>query len=226
MGMHRQIDNEVNELRRLILSMGEAVEKAVEEATQALCERNAARCDNVRAIEDSVNQHHLEVDEKCLKIIASQSPLAADLRLILAIVKINSDLERMGDQAMNISYNVRDYLSKDRLEADMRIMAMAATVRKMVRDSMEAFVKNDVKLSEQVLLQDDEVDEGKNATFRELVALMKVEPQSVDAAVDLMLVSRNLERLGDHATNIAEDVIFASTGKDIRHGGYKPGDLD
>jgi phosphate transport system protein len=223
--MHRQIDNEINDLRALILSMGEAVEKAVEEATQALCERNPSRCDKVRAIEDSVNQHHLEVDEKCLKIIASQSPLAADLRLILAIIKINSDLERMGDQAMNISYNVRDYLSKDQLKADVRIMAMAATVRKMVRDSMEAFVKNDVKLSEHVLLQDDEVDEGKNATFRELVALMKVEPQSVDAAVDLMLVSRNLERLGDHATNIAEDVIFASTGKDIRHGGYKPGDL-
>jgi phosphate transport system protein len=220
--MLRQIDQELNSLRALILTMGKAVERSVEAATQGLIERNAERLECVREIEKSVNQYHLEVDEKCLKIIASQSPLAADLRMIIAIIKINADLERMGDQAMNISFNVRDYLKKTPLKEAERITEMARIVRKMITDSLEAFIQNDVKMSEDVLLQDDAVDDGKHEMFRNLVALMKIEPQSVDAAVDLLLVSRNLERLGDHATNIAEDVIFASTGKDIRHGGFVP----
>jgi len=218
--MQRQIDQELNALRSLILDMGKAVERSVEEATQGLIERSVERLERVRGIEKSVNQYHLEVDEKCLKIIASQSPLAADLRMILAIIKINADLERMGDQAVNISYNVRDYLKKEPLKEASIITEMAAAVRKMITDSLDAFIRSDTKLSEAVLVQDDAVDEGKQKMFQNLVALMKVEPQSVDAAVDLMLVSRNLERLGDHATNIAEDVIFASTGKDIRHGGF------
>jgi len=221
--MQRKIDGELDALRSTILSMGEAVEKAVAEATGGLIERNASRLDQVRAIENQINAFHLEVDEMCLKMIASQSPLAADLRMILAIIKINSDLERMGDQAMNISYNVRDYLTKDPLPHATKIGAMAERVKTMIREAMEAFVKGDQKLSEAVLLQDDEVDACKDETFRELVEVMKKNPLSVDAAVDLMLVSRNLERLGDHATNIAEDVIFASSGKDVRHGGFSTG---
>jgi phosphate transport system protein len=218
--MQRQIDLEMNVLRSVILSMGQAVERAVDEATGGLLERDSKRLDHVRAIEDSINQFHL--DEKCLKIIASHGPLAADLRMILAIIKINADLERMGDQAMNISYNVRDYLTKPPLDQDKRIGTMARTVKAMIRDAMEAFVKSDTVLSEKVLMLDDEVDAGKNDTFKELVIVMKQKPEHVEAAVDLMLVSRNLERLGDHATNIAEGVIFASTGKDIRHGGFTP----
>jgi phosphate transport system protein len=220
--MQRQIDVELNALRATIFSMGEAVERALDEATGGLLERKPERLEQVRSIENQINAFHLEVDEKCLKIIAAQSPLAADLRMILAIIKINADLERMGDQAMNISYNVRDYLTKAPLEQEARIGEMAKTVKKMVRDAMEAFMKRDTLLSEKVLMQDDEVDTGKHETFKALVVLMKQNPENVEAAVDLMLVSRNLERLGDHATNIAEGVIFASSGKDIRHGGFVP----
>lgn len=218
--MQRQLDRELDALKSVILDMGQAVEKAVEEATFGLVERDAERLGRVREIEDSINHFHLEVDEKCLKLIAQQSPLAADLRLILAIIKINADLERMGDQAMNISFNVRDYLSKPQLDQATRIAEMATVVRKMITDSLDAFIRGDVKLAEAVLLQDDTVDEGKHAVFRSLIEQMKREPASVDGAIDLLLVSRNLERLGDHATNIAEDVIFVSTGKDIRHGGF------
>ena len=218
--MQRQIDRELDQLKQLILKMGNCVEKAIEEATQGLIERNPARLDAVRALEDEVNHFHLEVDETCLKLIASQSPLAADLRLILAIIKINSDLERMGDQAVNISYNVRDYLDKKPIAQAAPMEKMAKSVRKMVRESMVAFINNDAQLSEQVLLQDDDVDAAKHNMFKELVALMKQSSDSVDAAVDLLLVSRNLERLGDHATNIAEDVIFVSTGRDVRHGNH------
>jgi len=221
--MQRQIDHELNKLRSVILSMGQDVEAAVEEATEGLIERDPARLKKVREYEDRINAYHLEVDELCLKLIAQQSPLAADLRMILAIIKINADLERMGDQAMNISLNVRDYLDKDPLAEAATIASMAHTVRKMVRDAMEAFVKADLTLSEQVLLQDDVVDEAKRTTFRRLIEVMKQDGRQVEGAVDLMLVSRNLERLGDHATNIAEDVIFATTGKDIRHGGFQSG---
>ena len=220
--MQRQIDHELNTLRATILEMGNAVEKAIEEATQGLIERNPSRLEKVRGLEDQINIFHMEVDEKCLKIIASQSPLAADLRLILAIIKINCDLERMGDQAMNISYNVKDYLGKPQLTEAEPITEMARVVRKMVTDSMDAFIRNDILLSEDVLMQDDQVDAAKHKMFKDLVALMKKSPESVDGAVDLLLVSRNLERLGDHATNIAEDVIFASTGRDIRHGNSGP----
>ena len=220
--MQRQIDLEMNKLRAVIMAMGQSVELAVEEATQGLIERKSERLKKVREHEDKINAFHLEVDEMCLKIIASQSPFAADLRMILAIIKINSDLERMGDQAMNISLNVRDYLEKTALQEASAIANMSHTVRKMVRDAMDAFIKGDVALSEQVLLQDDVVDEAKRSTFKNLVEVMKQNPNFVEGAVDLMLVSRNLERLGDHATNIAEDVIFASTGKDIRHGGFDP----
>ena len=218
--MERQIDVELNSLRAIIFSMGRAVERSVDEATSGLIERKTSRLDEVREIENQINAFHLSVDEKCLKTIASQSPLAADLRMILAIYKINSDLERMGDQAANISFNARDYLTKEPLDHAIRIGEMAVLVKGMIRDALTAFVNGDIVLSEKVLLQDDEVDAAKNDLFKDLVKLMKVSPGSVEAAVDLMLVSRNLERLGDHATNIAEDVIFASTGKDIRHGGF------
>lgn len=220
--MQRNIDLELMILKKMIVEMGQSVEKAVEEATQALIEKKTERLDQVRLLENKINAFHLEVDEKCLKIIASQSPLAADLRLILAILKINSDLERMGDQAMNISYNVRDYLKRGSLPQAAKISDMAKNVRKMINDSLEAFLRGDVELSEKVLLQDDAVDAGKNQMFRDLIVEMKQDPNCVENALDLILISRNLERLGDHATNIAEDVIFASTGRDIRHGGYQP----
>jgi phosphate transport system protein len=219
--MQRQIDIELERLRSIILAMGKAVEESIMEATEGLIQRDATSVERVRELETKINTFHLEVDEVCLKTIAAQSPLAADLRMILAIIKINSDLERMGDQAMNIALNVKDYLSKPSLSEDAKALgAMSVTVRKMVRDAMEAFVKSDLALSEAVLIQDDIVDEGKRTTFQSMIKVMKANPDNVEAAVDLMLISRNLERMGDHATNIAEDVIFASTGKDIRHGGY------
>lgn len=218
--MQRHIDQEIQALKGMIHSMGTAVEKSVEEAFAALTDRDPNHIHQVRALEDAINRYHLEVDEKCLKIIASQSPLAADLRLILAIIKINSDLERMGDQAMNISLNLKDYLTHKPLQLDGAIQSMATAVKKMVRNSLDAFVSHDVAMSEAVLKEDDAVDEMKRVMFKDLIALMKQDGGNVDSAIDLLLISRNLERLGDHATNIAEDVIFASTGKDIRHGGF------
>ncbi len=219
--MQRQIDLEISQLKGMILAMGGAVESAVEEVTLALKDRNLSRISRVKDLETQINQFQIQIDERCLKLIASQSPLAADLRTILAVLKINSDLERMGDQTINISHNVREYLPEPPLPLINVVLEMAIAVRTMIKESLDAFIRGDVEVSKRVLLQDDAVDEGKNKVFTEATELMKQNPDYVDGGLDLILIARNLERLGDHATNIAEDVIFVSTGQDIRHGGFR-----
>lgn len=220
--MQRHFETELRNLKQLILAMGGYVEKAIEEATRALLESKPENFDRVWELEKTINQSHIQVDEACLNLLARQSPLAADLRLVLAIIKINTDLERMGDQAVNISYNGREYLKGAPLKPLIDIPKMAQDVRTMVRDALDAFVTQNLDLAQQVLDRDDNVDKLKNTIFKELIELMKQNPQTVDRAINLILIARNLERIGDHATNIAEDVIFAITGRDIRHGGGKP----
>jgi len=217
--MERHFDTELRSLKEQILAMGGNVESAIEEATQALLLREPARFDRVYELEKSINLAHIQVDEACLKLLARQSPLAADLRLVIAVIKINTDLERMGDQAVNISHNGNRYLSAPALKPLIDIPRMAQEVRVMVRESLDAFVKQDLEMAQQVLDRDDSVDALKNKIFHDLVEYMSKDPTSIERALNLILIARNLERLGDHATNIAEDVIFAITGADIRHGG-------
>jgi len=207
--MHRHFETELKDLKEQILAMGGHVEQAVESATQALIQRQPALFKLVHELEAKINREHMEVDESCLELLARQSPLAADLRLVIAILKISTDLERMGDQAVNIAYNAKDYLEGEPVKDLVDIPRMAIEVKAMVRDALDAFVRQDRKLAEDVLLK----------VFRELIGYMSANPTNVERALDLILIARNLERLGDHATNIAEDVIFAVTGDDIRHGG-------
>lgn len=221
--MHRRFEDELSDLKEQILRMGGHVERAVEAATHALIRREPAQFGLVHELEGRINREHKEVDESCLQLLARQSPLAADLRLVLAVLKISTDLERMGDQAVNIAENGKDYLLHEPITELEKIPRMAAEVRAMVREALDAFVKQDRRLAEAVLLKDDAVDELKSQVFRELVAYMGRHPKHIQPSLDLILISRNLERLGDHATNIAEDVIFAVTGDDIRHGGVTPG---
>jgi len=217
--MHRHFETELKDLKEQILAMGGHVEQAVESATQALIQRQPALFKLVHELEAKINREHMEVDESCLELLARQSPLAADLRLVIAILKISTDLERMGDQAVNIAYNAKDYLEGEPVKDLVDIPRMAIEVKAMVRDALDAFVRQDRKLAEDVLLKDDTVDSLKDKVFRELIGYMSANPTNVERALDLILIARNLERLGDHATNIAEDVIFAVTGDDIRHGG-------
>lgn len=217
--MERHVDVELRELKQKILAMGGLVEKAIEESTQALMLRDADRFDRVHDIEKEVNRHHILVDEACLQILARQSPLAADLRLVLAVIKINTDLERMGDQAVNISHNGKRYISEPPLKPLIDLPRMAEQVKVMVREALDAFVRSDLQLAQRVLGMDDAVDGLKNQIFRELITYMIGDPKAIERALNLILIARNLERLGDHATNIAEDVIFAITGRDIRHSG-------
>ena len=219
--MHRHVEVELKNLKEQVQRMGGHVESAIEAATQALIQRKPDLLKQVFQLEEKINQAHMNVDESCVQLLATQSPLAADLRLVISVLKISTDLERMGDQAMNISYNTQDYLKGDPIKDLEDLPLMAKEVRSMVRDSLDAFVREDRALAKEVLKRDDTVDELKDKIFEEMIAYMKKNPENVEQALDLILIARNMERLGDHATNIAEDVIFAVSGDDIRHGGSK-----
>ena len=217
--MERHIDHELRELKSKILLMGGYVEQAIEEATQALLHNKPERFALVFEMEHQINQAHMVVDEMCLKFLATQSPLAADLRFILAVVKINTDLERMGDQAVNIAHNAKHYLLETPIKALVDLPKMAREVQTMVKESLDAFVRGDSALARAVLKKDDEVDALKHQIFHDVKEVMMQDGKRIEGGLDLILIARNLERLGDHATNIAEDVIFVTTGDDIRHGG-------
>lgn len=218
--VERALDIQLEDLKRQILTMGGHVEKALTEVTGALAARDASRFDRVHDTEKYINEGHIQVDDMCLNLLAKNSPVARDLRLVLSILKISTDLERMGDQCVNIAHNGREYLIRRPLAKAATITRMGEIVRHMVKGSLDCFVRGDVEGSKKILLMDDEVDQLKNEMLHELAAHMKKHSEDVEAALDLILIARNLERLGDHATNIAEDVIFAQTGKDIRHGGH------
>jgi phosphate transport system protein len=198
--------------------MGGCAEKALLEATQALMARDSGRLARVHELESRIDELHIAVDQACLNLLACQAPMANDLRWVVAVLKINSDLERMGDQAVNIAQNAQRYLSAEPIKPLVDLPRMSLAVQEMVRTALDALVRLDEGLARQVLARDDEVDNFKDLIFRELLGLMKSRPGDVEQAMNLILIARNLERVGDHATNIAEDVIFAASGKDIRHG--------
>jgi phosphate transport system protein len=159
----------------------------------------------------------MDVDNRCLKLLATQTPLAVDLRLITSAMKINADLERIGDQAVNVAESVLVLIPQPPLKPLIDIPRMAAIAERMIRDALDAFVKRDAELARDVLRRDDEVDELKDQVFRELLTYMMADPGTIQRALSLILISRNLERIADHATNIAEDVIFIAEAKDVRH---------
>ena len=217
--MERTIDSQLDELKRLILTMGGHVEKALGIAVDSIMSRDPEHFAQVHQIEEKVNEAHIRVDNMCLNLLAKQGPVAKDLRLILSVVKINTDLERMGDQAVNISHTGKDYLSRRPLSGLEDIKRMSEIAGKMVKESLDSFVRGDVEKAKAILVMDDELDNLKDQVFFHSLQHMKTNSTDVEACLDLILMARNLERMGDHATNIAEDVIFAFTGKDVRHGG-------
>lgn len=215
----RSIDVQTEEIKKRILVMGGFVEQALNVVTTGLLRNEPAKLDLIFDLENSINAEHIAVDNMCLTCLAKQSPVAKDLRLIMSIIKINTDLERMGDQCMNISYTAREYLRGPLLEQAQLIEQMAILAQKMVRGSLDSFVRGDIEMAQMMLTMDDQLDVLKNEVFDTLMEYMKTHPLDIEASLDLILIARNLERMGDHATNIAEDVIFVCTGRDVRHGG-------
>ncbi|MGA2090996.1 MAG: phosphate signaling complex protein PhoU [Endomicrobiales bacterium] len=215
--MSRHFEEELNELKSRLLHMGALVESMIHLAIKALVDRNESVIKEVFEKEDEVNKIQVEIDEKCLQLIALYQPTAVDLRFITSGMKINSDLERMGDQAINMAETGVDLLQQPPLKPLIDLPNMADIVKGMVNNSLDAFVRKDVELAQSVLKRDDAVDSLKDSIFRELLTLMIADQNNITRSLDLILISRNLERIGDHATNVAEDVIFMVLGKDVRH---------
>jgi phosphate transport system protein len=173
--------------------------------------------DRVTAADHPINQLHIEIDQRCFTLLALHQPMARDLRTIVAAVKINTDLERVGDLAVNIVEAASRYLQHAPVKPLFDIPQMADISQRMLRDAIESFVSRDMDLAQAVLDRDDRLDGLKTQVFRELLTYMLQDPRTVEPALDLVLVSRHLERIGDHATNIAEDVIFLVSARDVRH---------
>jgi len=208
---------ELQVLRNQLLTMGGLVEERVHRAVHALVHRREEEAQRIIASDKEINDLQMEIDDRCLKLLATQTPLAVDLRLITSAMKINADLERVGDQAVNIAESVLVLIPQPPLKPLIDIPRMATIAEKMIRDALDAFVKKDAELARNVLRRDDEVDELKDQVFRELLTYMMADPGTIQRALSLILISRNLERIADHATNIAEDVIFITEAKDVRH---------
>ena len=215
--MERHFDEQLMALKQLLLKMSALAEIMISDALKVLVNRNAASAGEVSRMEVDVNNLQIEVDEMCQTLIATHQPVAGDLRFLLGAVKTNSELERLADIAVNICEKGEVLLNYPQVKPFVIIPEMAAIASGMVKDSLHAYVNRDVALARGVLLRDDELDERKVRVTKELAEHMRHFPDTTPAALELVLVARNLERIGDHATNIAENIIFVVQGKDVRH---------
>jgi phosphate transport system protein len=207
----------LEELKHKLLAMGGMAEKAVDTAVESYRRRDLKLCQAVFEGEKAINAIEREIDELALDLLAMQQPMAVDLRFITAVMKINADLERVGDQAVNIAERVMNIVKLPSADLPVDVPRMAATVAGMVRRALESFLEEKAELAEAVLKMDDIVDRMDDEFYAVLVNKMHQQPEITDQALDVLLISRNLERVADHATNIAEDVIFWVKGADIRH---------
>jgi len=210
-------ETELQQLKNQLLTMGALVEERVHQAVHALVHRREEEAERVIAADKEINDLQIDIDDRALRLLATQTPLAVDLRLITSTMKINANLERIGDQAVNVAENVLKLLPHPPLKPLIDIPRMAEIAKRMTRDALDAFVNKDPDLARDVLRRDDEVDLLKDQIFRELLTYMMADPGTIGRALSLILVSRNLERIADHATNIAEDVIFIAEARDVRH---------
>ena len=218
--MERQVPHfreELDALQGRLLEMGGLAEERVRAAIQGLVTREPALFEKVLLGDEPINQLHIEVDNRCFRLLALHQPMATDLRAIVAAVKINTDLERVGDLAVNIAEAGTRYISHPPVKKLVDIPQMGDIAQAMLRDALDAFVKRDTRLAHDVLNEDDRLDSLKTQVFRDLLTYMLKDQSTVEPALDLILVSRHLERIGDHATNIAEDVIFMVSALDVRH---------
>ena len=213
----RHFQEELEQLKRRLLEMGGLAEENVRLAVKGLVDRDYALIDRVLMGDEPLNTLHIELDNRSFTLLALYQPMAADLRTIVAALKINTDLERVGDLAVNIAEAARRYASHPPVKKLIDIPRMASIAQTMLRDALDSFVRRDVDLAQQVLTEDDKLDAHKTQIFRELLTYMLQDPSTIEPALDLILVSRHLERIGDHATNVAEDVIFIVSARDVRH---------
>ena len=215
--MERHFEIDLSELKERLLWMGSLAERAVHQAIHAVLDGQESLAQEVLSGEPAINDLQIEIDDRVVQLLALHQLMAADLRFVLAVSRINNDLERIGDQAVNISQSAQRILRHPRVKPYVDLPRMSELAEGMVRDSLTAVVNRDVELARTVVLRDDQVDQLRNQIFRELLSYMMENSAVIFQSFELILVAKNLERVGDHATNIAEDVIYMVAGHDIRH---------
>lgn len=213
----RHFEERLNDLKNRLLEMSGLVESAIYRSVHAVVDRDEALTRQVVENESRINQMQIDIDDTAVRLLALEQPVAIDLRLITAAIKINNDLERMGDLAVSIAERAVSLMRGPAVNAMIDIPYMASLVESMVRKALDAFVKRDSSLARSVLLEDDAVDNLRDGIYTEMVRYMEGNPSCIPSALNLIFVARNLERIADHATNIAEDVLFLIDGVDVRH---------
>ncbi len=215
--MERHFEIDLSELKERLLWMGSLAERAVHQATHAVLEAKEPLAEGVLKEESAINDLQMEIDDRVMQLLALHQLMAADLRFVLAVARINNDLERIADQAVNIAQSAKRILRHPRVKPYVDLPRMSEMAEAMVRDSLTAVVNRDVELARAILTRDDQVDNLRDQIFRELLSYMMGDSSVVFQAFELILVAKNLERIADHATNIAEDVIYMVEGHDVRH---------
>jgi phosphate transport system protein len=216
--MERHFDKDLQALKDHLVRMGSLVEEALARSIDVLRARDAAKANAVIAGDQEINSSEILIDDRIIDLLALNQPVAVDLRLILAAQKINNDLERIGDHAVNLAESslVLDATGLD--TPFSMVMSMSETVKRMVHQALDGFIHSDPSLGRAVLNQDDMIDDLNRKVFADVLGAMKSRPSAIDAGVELIRVSRNLERVADLATNIAEEVIFIAQAKIVKHG--------
>jgi phosphate transport system protein len=216
MSVHLQ--REIDQLKKSLLSLCALVEDQVQRAVRAVLDRDDARAREVEARDAEIDRREVEVEEECLKVLALHQPVATDLRLIVSALKITNDLERIGDLAVNIARKASGLIGEPSAELNFDLAGMGARTQTMLRESIDALVGADAALAQKVCAEDDEVDRLKHTARAEFEQRLREHPDNVKSYLKLMAVARNLERIADQATNIAEDVVYLVQGRIIRHG--------
>jgi phosphate transport system protein len=219
--MRKHFSRELDKIKRQILSLGALVEERVRMAAQAIETMDAELAESIIKLDYEIDEMEVDIEEECLKVLALHQPVAVDLRFIVAVIKINNDLERIGDQAVNIAERVVTIAKRgQQVDFVFDYSPMAEKAQKMLKMSLDALVNLDEDLAFRVVTLDDEVDGIKKDAYDRIKQTMKQQPEFIGYLINLLLISRHLERLADHATNIAEEVIYLIEGEIIRHGNY------
>ena len=224
--MHRHFDEQIQDIRQKLVRMGGLAESMIASALKMLIGRDDRHFRDVEEREEQVNSLQIEIDDLAVRVTALQQPVGSDVRFLFMAARITSELERIADQAINVCQSAEHLLKAPPLKPFVDIPIMADIAQRMVRDSLDALVRKDTAIAERVLTEEDKVDAFRDQIFRELLTYMMADPATIPRALSLILISRNLERVGDHATNIAEEVIYWIQGRDIRHHHEDPADLE
>jgi len=215
--MRVKFHQSLDELKERLLVMAGMAEQGIQRAVEAYSTRDLSICELVFRSEPSINRLEREIDQMALDLLAMEQPMAIDLRFILSVIRINADLERVGDQAVNIAVRVREMGAFANIDLPVDIPKLASLSLAMVRKALQAFIEGNAEMADSIFEMDDHVDEMNDAAYNALSSLIREKPELTPQSLNAMIIARNLERVGDHATNIAEDVIFWVRGADVRH---------